>query len=156
MIIAYYSYSGTTALAAKNIQQLTGGQLVRLQPVKPYPTDYDALTQVTKQEVAQQLVPVLQPVSADFAAADTVLLGFPTWYYQAPMLIASFFKQVDLAGKKIIPFNTSASSTIHEGWSFLEKLATAAQADLQPGFTANSKAAIKHYLTAHQLMEALK
>jgi flavodoxin len=152
MIIAYYSDSGTTALAAKAIHQLTGGRLVQLKPVKPYPTDYDTLTQVTKQEVEQRLVPALQPVLADITTTETVLLGFPTWYGQAPMLIASFFKQIDLAGKKVIPFNTSVSSTIHEGWSFLEKLATAAQADLRPGFTANSKAAIKQYLTAHQLL----
>ena len=43
---------------------------------------------------------------------DTVLIGFPIWYYNAPMIIKTFVKQYDLAGKTIGLFATSGGSDI--------------------------------------------
>ena len=44
------------------------------------------------------------------AQYDTILLGFPIWWGQAPRLIETFVEAHDLSGKTILPFCTSGSS----------------------------------------------
>ena len=41
---------------------------------------------------------------------DTVLLGFPIWWYTAPTIINTFLESHDFAGKTIILFATSGGS----------------------------------------------
>ena len=48
----------------------------------------------------------------NFADYDTVLIGFPIWYYGAPNIIQTFVKQYDFSGRKIGLFATSGGSDI--------------------------------------------
>lgn len=41
---------------------------------------------------------------------DTVLIGFPIWWYVAPIIIDTFVENYDLSGKTIVPFATSGGS----------------------------------------------
>ena len=41
-LILYFSYSGNTEKVAKQIADYTGADIIRLEPVDPYPEDYDA------------------------------------------------------------------------------------------------------------------
>ncbi len=41
---------------------------------------------------------------------DAILLGYPIWWGQAPKILYTFLESVDVSGKTIIPFCTSASS----------------------------------------------
>ena len=50
-LIVYFSWSGNSAEMAKYIQEQTGGDLLALQPLEPYPSDYDACVKVAKDEV---------------------------------------------------------------------------------------------------------
>lgn len=145
-MILYFSQSGTTRNAAELIQQITGDELVALQPVTPYPKDYSKLVTVVQHEINQDVLPELARVKADLSKQDTVFLGFPTWYQQPPRLIASLFKNEDFSGKTVIPFTTSATSTIAESIPYLKKWTTA---DIQDGFTANSSSAITSFLQMH-------
>ena len=43
---------------------------------------------------------------------DTILVGFPIWWYVAPTIINTFLESYDLTGKTIIPFATSGGSGI--------------------------------------------
>ena len=49
-LIAYFSWSGNTQHVAEYIAGQTGGTLFRIDPVKPYPTDYKPCTEVAKKE----------------------------------------------------------------------------------------------------------
>lgn len=40
VLIAYFSWGGTTQRMAQQIQAITGGDLFRIESVNPYPTEY--------------------------------------------------------------------------------------------------------------------
>lgn len=143
MKIVFFTQTGTTRAAAQVIAKLTGAELVELKPAKAYPADYQTLTVVSKQEIDDDIEPRLAPMNVDFSSDDTIFVGFPMWYHQAPMIIASLFSSFDLSGKKIVPFVTSMSSDIAEAMPFMKGLAGN---DLQAGLTANSTNAIRNYL----------
>ena len=44
--------------------------------------------------------------------ADYDIIGFPIWWNSAPRIINTFIESGDFAGKMIIPFATSGSSSI--------------------------------------------
>ena len=41
---------------------------------------------------------------------DTIYIGFPIWWYDAPRIIYTFLESYDFKGKTIIPFATSGGS----------------------------------------------
>ena len=49
-LVLYYSLTGTTERVARQIQQETGADILKVEPVKEYPTDYDTATKIAKQE----------------------------------------------------------------------------------------------------------
>ena len=54
--------------------------------------------------------PALADRDANIAAYDTILLGFPIWWYVAPTIMNSFLESYDFSGKKIVLFATSGGS----------------------------------------------
>ena len=56
----------------------------------------------------------IRPEMAEGDAAienyDTVVIGFPIWWYVAPTIINTFLEKYDFFGKKIILFATSGGS----------------------------------------------
>ena len=48
--MAYFSWGGNTQKVAGHIVSLTGGTLFRIEPEKPYPTEYTPCTEVAKAE----------------------------------------------------------------------------------------------------------
>lgn len=149
MLIVYFSQFGRTRAAAKEMQKLTGGTLAELKPVQPYPKRYDQLIDLAKEEIRRNFHPEIQPLTVDLNDYDTVFVGYPTWWYQEPMIIDSFFATYDLADKSIIPFTTSGSTPIEEGLPILEKVVTAAHAQITASLTANSKRDIKKFMETH-------
>ena len=54
--------------------------------------------------------PELADQNANIASYDTIMLGFPIWWYVAPTIINTFLEAYDFAGKKIVLFATSGGS----------------------------------------------
>ena len=54
--------------------------------------------------------PAIAGKVADMAQYDTVFVGFPIWWYQAPRIIETFLESYDFSGKTVIPFATSGGS----------------------------------------------
>ena len=52
---------------------------------------------------------------------DTVLVGFPIWWYVEPKIIDTFLDSYDFAGKTVIPFATSGGSGIENVEKNLQK-----------------------------------
>ena len=48
--------------------------------------------------------------STDISQYDTILIGFPIWWYVAPTIINTFLESADFSGKKIALFATSGGS----------------------------------------------
>lgn len=151
-LVLYYSNSGTTETAAKEIQKEIGGDLVAMQISPAYPTDYGTLTQVAKKQIDDNARPKITNLP-NLTNYDTILLGFPTWYHRPPMFINTFFEQATIKGKTIIPFTTSASSPISESTPFLKKMAQGTGAELKDGFRANDRSVIQSNLQKAGLLK---
>lgn len=54
--------------------------------------------------------PVLNKVP-NIEAYDTVIVGFPVWWYTAPTIINTFIEENNLEGKKVYVFVTSGGSS---------------------------------------------
>ena len=114
VLVAYFSATGTTARAAKGIAEALGAALYEITPVTPY-TKADLnwmnpFSRSTKEMKGKNNRPPLGGEAIDLSPYQTILLGFPIWWYMAPTIVNSFLEQHDLSGKRIILFATSGGS----------------------------------------------
>ena len=118
ILVAYFSWSSShnTETMAGYVAGVTGGELFRLIPETPYTTDYDAVIDQAQKEKNEGARPKLkEDLSAEqFANYDVIFIGYPIWWYDAPMIIYSFLEAHDFSGKTIIPFATSGGSGLNE------------------------------------------
>ena len=112
ILVAYFSHSGTTKKVAGRIAQETGGTLFEIQPSVPYPNEYQACLDRASKEVAEKARPGILSRVENMEAYDVVFVGFPIWWYNAPMIMDTFMESYDFAGKTVIPFCTSGGSPI--------------------------------------------
>ena len=114
ILIAYFSASGTTARAAKNLAEAAGADLYEIRPAVPYTradlnwNDKESRSSVEMND--KSFRPPLADKNAGINAYDTILLGFPIWWYVAPTIINTFLESYDFTGKTIILFATSGGS----------------------------------------------
>ena len=113
-LVAYFSASGTTARAAKDLAKAAGADLYEIKPAVPYTRadlnwqDKSSCSSVEMRDKSSR--PALADTSANIAEYDTVFVGFPIWWYVAPTIINSFLEAYDFSGRKIVLFATSGGS----------------------------------------------
>lgn len=109
-LIVYFSWSGTTEKAAKRIAKAADGDLIKLEPEKAYPASYGmtALKSLVEQIIHAR--PKLKTFIPNFDEYDRILIGFPIWWYNCPMLVCSFLEQYDFTGKQVYGFCTHGGS----------------------------------------------
>lgn len=112
---------GNTQYMAYVIQQTTGGDIFRIEPETPYPTDHRTLVDLAAQEQDDNARPAIAAQIENFADYDTVFVGYPNWWGDMPMIMYTFFDEYDFSGKTIILFNT------HGGSGFSNTIATIQQ-----------------------------
>ena len=111
-LVAVFSWSGNTLQMAERIRDLTGGDLFRIEPANPYTSDYDALLAIAQAEQREDTRPALAATVDNWGDYDTIFLGYPVWWYEAPQIIKTFAESYDFAGKTVVPFATSGGSSI--------------------------------------------
>ncbi|HVN77024.1 MAG TPA: flavodoxin [Thermoanaerobaculaceae bacterium] len=114
--------TGNTELAAQMIQELTGGDLFRIDTVKTYPSDYEETTDVARQELRQNARPELTGRLDNMRDYDVVFLGYPNWWGTMPMAVYTFLEAYDFSGKTIVPFCTHEGSGMGHSESDVRKL----------------------------------
>lgn len=153
-LIIYFSMSGTTKAAAQQIQHDTGADIVRLQRAKPYPKGYDNYERVADRERRHNIHPAIKHDIPDLNQYNTVLIGFPTWWQQPPMVIHSLFDAYDFQGKTIIPFTTSMSTPMEDSMPTMRRLAKNAGARVRNGFRYdNNNAQLRRFLQKNGLLK---
>lgn len=113
-LVTYFSASGITAKVAENLADAIGADIFEIQPEVPY-TKAD-LNWMDKK--SRSTIEMSDPTSRPAIAAkrdnmdeyDTIFVGFPIWWYIAPMIINTFLESYDFSGKTIILFATSGGS----------------------------------------------
>lgn len=95
---------GNVAQMAAWIQQETGGDLFSIKVTEPYSSDYNKCLDRAADEKANNARPPLAAQVQNIGDYDVVFLGYPNWWYTAPMAIFSFIKEHNLSGKRVILF----------------------------------------------------
>ncbi len=101
-LIAYFSASGVTARAAKELAKAVNADLYEICPVEPY-TDADLNWMDKKSRSTVEMNhPSCRPAIAhpvtNMEQYDTVLIGFPIWWYVEPRIIDTFLESYDFSG----------------------------------------------------------
>ena len=116
VLVAYFSASGVTARAAKEIAAATGGELFEIAPTLPYSradldwTDKNSRSSVEMNDEGCR--PAMKSAPPDISGFDRIFIGFPIWWYVEPRIIDTFLESLDLKGKEVVAFATSGGSGI--------------------------------------------
>lgn len=129
---------GRLRAIADMIEEQTGGELFSIQTDVVYPADGNELIEYADQEQSEDARPALTSQIEDFDSYDTVFVGFPTWWYDMPQALYSFFDEYDFAGKTIVPFNVHNGSRFSGTIETIQELEPEA-AVITDGFTVNER-----------------
>lgn len=100
---------GNTEIAAEFIQKAVGGDMFRVETVKPYSESYNICIEEAKRELNENARPELQKYLQDISQYDNIFVCGPCWWGTFPLAIFSQLERLDFTGKKVIPLMT------HEG-----------------------------------------
>lgn len=157
-LIVYFSWStsGNTEKMASYIQEQTNGDLLEIEPLNPYPTDYKECGEVALVERDENTRPEIANLPDSIEEYDTIFIGYPIWWHTAPMIIGTFLENYDLSGAHVYPFTQSASMDTEQFENSMEFVReSAAGANVHDGlFTeASDTEGILAYLTENGFVE---
>ncbi len=147
ILVAYFSYTGNTEEIALQIADLTGGVLAEIQRAE----EYGDLQEEAEAEILEGVRPKITISIENVEDYDTVFVGYPIWWDEAPAMIATFLESYDFSGKTIIPFCTSASDSIENSLHIFSELCP--DSDIAEGLTANEQAEIEPWLRSLGLIQ---
>lgn len=121
-LIVYYSRSGNTREVAQQIKTATGGDIFELQPVNPYPPNYDDVVDQAKSEINAHFKPPLKTKAENIESYNLIFVGSPNWWDTIAPPVATFLSSYDLSGKTIVPFISHQGSRMGHSISDIKKL----------------------------------
>lgn len=135
-LIAYYSREGNnyvsgrilnlpignTEVVAKMIQEMTKGEVFRIETVNSYPEDYTETTEAAQKEKHDNARPELSSHIENLDSYNVIFLGYPNWWGTMPMPVFSFIEEYDFSGKTIVPFCTHEGSGLGHSEKDIAKL----------------------------------
>ena len=127
MLVVFYSHTGNTRAIARHIQALTGCDLLDLEPVTPYPRDYDTVVSQAKKEKQQGFLPPLKNPLDMVSRYDVILVGSPSWWGTFAGPVRTFLSTAALDGKTLVPFITHEGSGLGSAPADLRRLCPASQ-----------------------------
>ena len=149
ILVAYFSWSGTSERIAQNIIGQTGADSFRIERETPYSTDYNetAYGDAKEEADANARPPIKAPLDS-VAQYDKIVLCYPIWWHTAPMTVGTFLESYDLSGKHIYPISQSASMSTTQyaqSVSFIRECAKDAIVD--DGIFTKDNTQIENYVT---------
>lgn len=110
VLVAYFSYSGTTKGVANAISDRTGADLFEIKTKEEYSNVYTE----SNREIRRNEKPELADTLEQPESYDIVFVGYPVWWHATPAPVNTFLESYAWKGKLIIPFCTSSESGIEE------------------------------------------
>ena len=131
ILVAYFSATNTTERLAGFLADGLPADLHEIVPEVPYTSadlnygDSSSRTSIEMNDPDAR--PAISGSVEDIGQYDTVFLGYPIWWGEAPRIISTFLESYDFSGKTIIPFCTSGSSGIGSSATRLHSLTDGAE-----------------------------
>lgn len=114
ILVSYFSASGRTKGVAQKIATAVNGDVFEIEPVEKYTdADLDWTNKKSRSTIEMNDKEYRPPVKnkvENIEKYDTVVLGFPVWWYTAPTIINTFIEENNLEGKNTYVFVTSGGS----------------------------------------------
>ena len=115
VLVSYFSASGVTKRVAEKIAKAINGDLFEIEPTQKYTSeDLDWTNKQSRLSIEMQdktFRPQILNKVSNIIEYDTVVLGFPVWWYTAPTIINTFIEENNLKEKNIYIFVTSGGSS---------------------------------------------
>ena len=102
--LVYYSLDGNTAFAAEKIGLRLEADIIRLKPVKEYPTEKIAKYFWAGKSASFQESPKLMPYAFDINMYDVIILGTPIWAGTFAPPLRTFIRAQVWEGRKVALF----------------------------------------------------
>lgn len=142
VLVAYFSATGVTKEVAIKISNLLSSDIYEIKPLTPYSKgDLNWLDKNSRSTIEMRdnnFRPEIIDDNAKIENYDTIILGFPIWWYIAPTIVNSFLDKYDFSNKKIILFATSGGSGFGNTTKFL-KLSVSQSTEIIEGILINKK-----------------
>lgn len=124
-VVVYFSCTGNTEKVAKNIAEVTNSDIFEIVPSVPYTSDdLDYSNDSSRTSIEQNDINARPEISVTFENIDdydTIYLGYPIWWGDAPKIMYTFVESYDFTDKTIVPFCTSGGSGISGSVDSLKK-----------------------------------
>ncbi|MBQ9526783.1 MAG: flavodoxin [Fretibacterium sp.] len=141
---------GNTEVAAGFIRDITGAELFKLEPVKPYAMDYTECTNEAKRELNEKARPEAKAYPATLDGYDIIYLGYPNWWGTMPMCVFTFLERFDFTGKTIKPFCTHEGSGMGHSEADIRRVCPGAKVEkglaIHGADVAGARSAIENWI----------
>lgn len=103
-----YIDKGNTEVIAEYIKELTDADIFKVEPLNPYPANYQECISEAKVRTNNHNAPIKENIT-DISNYETIYIGSPIYWGGMPEELFTALKELDFNGKNIKPFTT------HEG-----------------------------------------
>ena len=119
-LVLYFSASGNTRAVAETIAQATGAELYELTPEEPYTGDDLRWTNPDSRVNAEHNDPAHRTAIAgelpDLSAYDTIFLGYPLWWREAPALSGALWRTPTFPARPSSPSAPPPRTALRAAW----------------------------------------
>lgn len=105
--VVFYSLSGNTQAAAKEIAEGIGADLIELKLVKPFPTEKSKQLALGGMQAMFGMKPAIQELSKNIKEYDVLILGTPIWAVTIAAPVHSFLNKYQVLDKIVAVFTFS-------------------------------------------------
>ncbi len=114
ILVAYFSATNNTEDVAQKLADGLGADLYEIVPEQPY-TDEDLDYGNSKSRSSVEMDdpdarPAISGSVENMEQYDTVFIGYPIWWGEAPRIMSTFVEHYDFSGKTLVAFCTSGGS----------------------------------------------
>ena len=115
-------YMGNTEIPARMIADITGADLYAIKTSRQYRNAFMGTAATAFIEEKLNLRPKLAEKPENLDQYDVIYIGYPIWWFNAPMAVGTFLESYDLSGKTVIPFCTSEDNGIDVSTDYIHKV----------------------------------
>lgn len=129
-LVAWFSGTGNTEAVAQVIARELGADTFEIEPAVPCTaadlnySNPDSRVCKEHEDPSLRNIELTQAAVTDIEQYDTIFIGYPIWWQIAAWSVDAFVKANDFGEITVIPFCTSASSSLGSSASNLREIAT--------------------------------
>jgi len=132
VLVLYYSQTSNTETVAKEIVKNLNADMEEIHSQEPYTGDFKATINRCIEERENGYIPANKPLQANIADYDVIFIGYPIWFGTYAPPVAALLNDIDLSGKKVVPFCTFGSGGLESSVADLAKAEP--MANILPGY----------------------